>query len=143
VWSCACSRSSSGGCFCLDRRCRTDSAEIFSTSSSSRALTRRDLMAASGTNLGSIGYHFGSREALLNQALEELCTGWTELLASGGSVPDGARGHPKRERTCRGSPLQRLPPRSKRLRISPGRTLHLVGPPATARALSEKGTCER
>jgi AcrR family transcriptional regulator len=33
--------------------------------------TARDLVAASGTNLSSIGYHFGSREALLNVALEE------------------------------------------------------------------------
>ena len=36
------------------------------------ATTARDLVSASGTNLGSIGYHFGSREALLGQAMEEL-----------------------------------------------------------------------
>ena len=29
-------------------------------------ITARDLVAASNTNLGSIGYHFGSKEALLN-----------------------------------------------------------------------------
>src|SRR5260221_9057014 len=45
------------------------------------ATTARDLVSASGTNLGSIGYHFGSREALLSQALEELFDEWTELLA--------------------------------------------------------------
>ena len=45
------------------------------------ATTARDLVAASDTNLGSIGYHFGSREALLNQAIEELFDEWTELLA--------------------------------------------------------------
>jgi AcrR family transcriptional regulator len=45
------------------------------------ATTARDLVAASGTNLGSIGYHYGSREALLSQALEELFDEWTELLA--------------------------------------------------------------
>ena len=31
--------------------------------------TARDLVAESGTNLASIGYHFGSKEALLNEAL--------------------------------------------------------------------------
>src|SRR5260221_13036686 len=31
--------------------------------------TARDLVAASGTNLASIGYHFGSKEALLNEAI--------------------------------------------------------------------------
>ena len=45
------------------------------------ATTARDLVAASDTNLGSIGYHFGSREALLNQAIEELFDEWTALLA--------------------------------------------------------------
>ena len=45
------------------------------------ATTARDLVAASDTNLGSIGYHFGSREALLNQAIEELFDEWTQLLA--------------------------------------------------------------
>ncbi|MDQ3762271.1 MAG: TetR/AcrR family transcriptional regulator [Actinomycetota bacterium] len=33
--------------------------------------TARDLVAASGTNLASIGYHFGSKEALLNRALQQ------------------------------------------------------------------------
>src|SRR5690606_18848923 len=33
--------------------------------------TARDIVAASGTNLASIGYHFGSKEALLNAALIE------------------------------------------------------------------------
>ena len=32
-------------------------------------ITARDLVAASNTNLGSIGYHFGSKEALLNEAI--------------------------------------------------------------------------
>ena len=45
------------------------------------ATTARDLVAASNINLGSIGYHFGSREALLNQAIEELFDEWTALLA--------------------------------------------------------------
>ncbi|GAT71261.1 TetR/AcrR family transcriptional regulator [Planomonospora sp. ID91781] len=33
--------------------------------------TARDIVAASGTNLASIGYHYGSKEALLNKALIE------------------------------------------------------------------------
>jgi AcrR family transcriptional regulator len=60
------------------------------------ATTARDLVSASGTNLGSIGYHFGSREALLSQAMEELFDEWTELLASAAFLDEGA------------SPLERL-----------------------------------
>jgi AcrR family transcriptional regulator len=36
--------------------------------------TARDVTAASGANLGSIGYHFGSKDALMNEAMIELCT---------------------------------------------------------------------
>src|SRR5438128_10578072 len=42
--------------------------------------TARDIAAASGSNLGSIGYHFGSKEALLNEAIREGCTEWTGQL---------------------------------------------------------------
>jgi AcrR family transcriptional regulator len=42
--------------------------------------TARDLVAASGTNLASIGYHFGSKEALLNQALAETFAEWAERV---------------------------------------------------------------
>ena len=34
--------------------------------------TARDIAAASGANLASIGYHFGSKEALLNEAMIQL-----------------------------------------------------------------------
>lgn len=54
------------------------------------ATTARDLVAASDTNLGSIGYHFGSREALLNQAIEELFDEWTEVLAGAAFAEEGA-----------------------------------------------------
>ena len=53
------------------------------------ATTARDLVVASDTNLGSIGYHFGSREALLNQAIEELFDEWTELLAEAAFSEEG------------------------------------------------------
>ncbi|WP_192809487.1 TetR/AcrR family transcriptional regulator [Actinomadura rudentiformis] len=39
--------------------------------------TARDLVAASGTNLASIGYHFGGKEALLNEALASVVRDWT------------------------------------------------------------------
>src|SRR5438477_2256597 len=42
--------------------------------------TARDLVAASGTNLASIGYHFGSKEALLNEAIGQAFGEWTEHL---------------------------------------------------------------
>lgn len=45
-------------------------------------ITARDLVAASGTNLASIGYHFGSKAGLLNAAIGEVFDEWTEQLAS-------------------------------------------------------------
>ena len=42
--------------------------------------TARDLVAVSGTNLASIGYHFGSKEALLNQAIVDAFEDWTEQV---------------------------------------------------------------
>ncbi len=38
--------------------------------------TARDIVAASGTNLASIGYHFGSKEALLNAAMLQAIDEW-------------------------------------------------------------------
>ncbi len=43
--------------------------------------TARDIVAASGTNLGSIGYHYGSTEALLNTALNKAVEEWGATLA--------------------------------------------------------------
>jgi AcrR family transcriptional regulator len=43
-------------------------------------ITARDLVAASGTNLGSIGYHFGSKEALLNEAIGLALEQWAERI---------------------------------------------------------------
>jgi len=42
--------------------------------------TARDIVAASGTNLASIGYHYGSKEALLNEALLQANAEWGEAL---------------------------------------------------------------
>lgn len=44
--------------------------------------TARDIVAASGTNLGSIGYHYGSTQALLNAAVLAAIEEWGEQLAS-------------------------------------------------------------
>jgi len=43
-------------------------------------ITARDLVAASNTNLGSIGYHFGSKEALLNEAIGLTLEEWVEAI---------------------------------------------------------------
>ncbi|GII34410.1 TetR family transcriptional regulator [Planotetraspora mira] len=56
--------------------------------------TARDISAASGTSLASIGYHFGSTKALLNAALFEAMEEWGSELehalaggASSGTTP--------------------------------------------------------
>jgi AcrR family transcriptional regulator len=45
-------------------------------------ITARDLVAVSGANLSSIGYHFGSKEDLLTLAFDELFDEWTVYLTS-------------------------------------------------------------
>uniref|UniRef100_A0AAU2JVQ7 TetR/AcrR family transcriptional regulator n=1 Tax=Streptomyces sp. NBC_00049 TaxID=2903617 RepID=A0AAU2JVQ7_9ACTN len=45
--------------------------------------TARDVVSASGTNLASIGYHYGSKDALLTQAFIALMEEWGEPLQSG------------------------------------------------------------
>jgi AcrR family transcriptional regulator len=44
--------------------------------------TARDIVAASGTNLGSIGYHYGSLEALLNNAVLAAIEEWGAQLSA-------------------------------------------------------------
>ena len=57
--------------------------------------TARDLVAASGTNLASIGYHFGSKDALLIEAMSESFREWAErvraLALAAEPGPDPAR----------------------------------------------------
>jgi AcrR family transcriptional regulator len=52
--------------------------------------TARDIAAASNSNLGSIGYHFGTKEALLNEAIREGFAEWTEQLATIAFAEPGA-----------------------------------------------------
>jgi AcrR family transcriptional regulator len=51
--------------------------------------TARDIAAASGVSLAAIGYHFGSKEALLSSALVRAIGEWADQV--GGALPaDGA-----------------------------------------------------
>lgn len=58
--------------------------------------TARNLVAGSRTNLASIGYHFGSKEGLLNAALLEAFQRWLKPLIELAAEPGSA------------TPLQRL-----------------------------------
>ena len=40
--------------------------------------TARDIAAASGVSLAAIGYHFGSKDALMNQAIYEFVGEWSD-----------------------------------------------------------------
>jgi AcrR family transcriptional regulator len=44
--------------------------------------TARDIVAASGTNLASIGYHYGSKENLLNAALMSATEDWGDAIGA-------------------------------------------------------------
>jgi AcrR family transcriptional regulator len=54
--------------------------------------TARDIVAASGTNLASIGYHYGSTEALLNaavlRAIDEFGAEIGQAVAAAPAAPD-------------------------------------------------------
>lgn len=52
--------------------------------------TARDIAAASGANLGSIGYHFGSKDRLMNAAALELTSEWGDTIeAAARLAPEG------------------------------------------------------
>ena len=52
--------------------------------------TARDLVAVSGANLASIGYHFGSKEALLNEAIARTMVVWTRSVEAEAFAGEGA-----------------------------------------------------
>jgi AcrR family transcriptional regulator len=58
-------------------------------------ITARELVAASNTNLGSIGYHFGSKEALLNEAIGLALEEWAEAVGRATRSDTGAGGLPE------------------------------------------------
>jgi len=49
--------------------------------------TARDIVAASGTNLGSIGYHYGSTQALLNAAMLSAIEEWSDAIEAALATP--------------------------------------------------------
>jgi AcrR family transcriptional regulator len=51
--------------------------------------TARDIAAASGVSLAAIGYHFGSKDALMNQAVYESVGEWADQLQRA-STAEGA-----------------------------------------------------
>ncbi|WP_433791133.1 TetR/AcrR family transcriptional regulator [Actinoplanes sp. CA-252034] len=50
--------------------------------------TARDVVALSGTNLGSIGYHYGSTEALMTAAMLSAIEEWGDALGRALGTPD-------------------------------------------------------
>jgi AcrR family transcriptional regulator len=62
------------------------------------ATTARDIAAASGVSLAAIGYHFGSKDALMNQAVFDSIGEWGQdlqdaLAAAGPVEPDRPLAH--------------------------------------------------
>jgi AcrR family transcriptional regulator len=57
--------------------------------------TARDVVAASRTNLASIGYHYGSLDALLTRAMIEMIGEWGEKLGGGAQEQPGRTGEAK------------------------------------------------
>jgi AcrR family transcriptional regulator len=62
------------------------------------ATTARDIAAASGVSLAAIGYHFGSKDALMNQAVFESVGEWGQelqdaLVAAGPVEPEHPLAH--------------------------------------------------
>lgn len=69
------------------REALLDAARVLLRRQGLRGTTARDLVAESGTNLASIGYHFGSKDALMATALREIIAEWTERpVAAAGAV---------------------------------------------------------
>jgi AcrR family transcriptional regulator len=60
--------------------------------------TARDLVAVSGANLASIGYHFGSKEALLNEAIARTMVVWTRSVEAEAFATEGASTEERMER---------------------------------------------
>jgi AcrR family transcriptional regulator len=80
------------------------------------ATTARDLVAESGTNLGAIGYHFGSKDELLNAALVEGCQRWFAELAGVGLAAATAPPHERLRRVA--SELERSFKRNRGLAVA-------------------------
>jgi AcrR family transcriptional regulator len=60
------------------------------------ATTARDIAAASGVSLAAIGYHFGSKDALMNQAVFDSIGDWADELQRGMDADEVLDGPPLR-----------------------------------------------
>ena len=58
------------------------------------ATTARDIAAASGVSLAAIGYHFGSKDALMNQAVFDSVGDWADGLQRGMDADEVLDGPP-------------------------------------------------
>jgi AcrR family transcriptional regulator len=58
------------------------------------ATTARDIAAASGVSLAAIGYHFGSKDALMNQVVYDSVGDWADELQRAMSADAGLDGAP-------------------------------------------------
>jgi AcrR family transcriptional regulator len=58
------------------------------------ATTARDIAAASGVSLAAIGYHFGSKDALMNQAVFDSIGEWADELQRALAADEGHDGSP-------------------------------------------------
>ena len=72
--------------------------------------TARDIVAASGTNLASIGYHYGSKDVLLQQAFLALTEEWGERVGGvdAQAAGNGAEGSGGAGRTLPADPYERF-----------------------------------
>jgi AcrR family transcriptional regulator len=60
------------------------------------ATTARDIASASGVSLAAIGYHFGSKDTLLNQAIYELIGEWGDEVQRALAEEETPAGDPVR-----------------------------------------------
>src|SRR5882724_10306811 len=58
--------------------------------------TARDIATASGVSLAAIGYHFGSKDALMNQAVYEAVGDWSETFERALAAADPEASAPQR-----------------------------------------------
>ena len=58
------------------------------------ATTARDIASASGVSLAAIGYHFGSKDALMNQAIFDSIGEWADELQRALAADEGQDGSP-------------------------------------------------
>ncbi|HZE37369.1 MAG TPA: helix-turn-helix domain-containing protein [Stackebrandtia sp.] len=65
-----------------NRQALLDAARVGLSDKGYARITARDIATAAGVSLAAIGYHFGSKEALLDAALVEALRDWGDALES-------------------------------------------------------------